>query len=97
MSIIPRSFQIRFASGPIEPIDITQIRSFSGSIATGALLTYTKNAIERQKNADHLFTLINSGVLKININQKYSLDEAGLAHKDLAERKTIGSSILTPN
>ena len=86
-----------FASGPIEPIDITQIRSFSGSIATGALLTYTKNSIERQKNADHLFALINSGVIKININQKYSLDEASLAHKDLSERKTIGSSILTPN
>ena len=85
-----------FASGPIEPVDISQIRPFSGSIATGALLTYTKNSIERQKNADQLFALINSGILKININQKYSLDEAGLAHKDLAGRKTIGSSILTP-
>ena len=85
-----------FASGPIEPIDISKIRAFSGSIATGALLTYTKNPIERQKNANQLFDLINSGVLKININQKYSLEDVGQAHIDLAGRKTIGSSILIP-
>jgi len=85
-----------FASGPIEPVDISSIRSISGSIATGALLTYTKNYIERQKNANQLFDLINKGVLKININQKYSLEEASLAHSDLSGRKTIGSSILIP-
>ena len=85
-----------FASGPIEPVDISQIRSFSGSIATGALLTYTKNHIERQKNADQLFNLINKAVLKININQKYSLEDAEVAHRELAGRKTIGSSVLIP-
>jgi len=85
-----------FASGPIEPVDITKIRPFSGSIATGALLTYTKNSNERQKNANQLFGLINKGVLKISINQKYSLEEVQLAHRDLAGRKTIGSSILIP-
>ena len=85
-----------FASGPIEPVDITKIRPFSGSIATGALLTYTKNSNERQKNANQLFDLINKGVLKININQKYSLEEVQLAHRDLAGRKTMGSSILIP-
>ena len=85
-----------FASGPIKPVDITKIRPFSGSIATGALLTYTKNSNERQKNANQLFSLINKGVLKININQKYSLEEVQLAHRDLAGRKTIGSSILIP-
>ena len=85
-----------FASGPIEPVDITKIRPFSGSIATGALLTYTKNSNERQKNANQLFGLINKGVLKISINQKYSLEEVQLAHRDLAGRKTMGSSILIP-
>ena len=85
-----------FASGPIEPVDISSIRSISGSIATGALLTYTKNHIERQKNANQLFDLINKGVLEININQKYSLEEASLAHSDISGRKTIGSSILIP-
>ena len=85
-----------FASGPIEPVDISRIRPFSGSIATGALLTYTKNHIERQKNADQLFNLINKAVLKININQKYSLEDAEVAHRELAGRKTIGSSVLIP-
>ena len=85
-----------FSSGPIESVDISSIRPFSGSIATGALLTYTKNQKERQKNADHLFGLINKGIIKININQKYSLKDASEAHIDLASRKTIGSSILQP-
>ena len=86
-----------FSSGPIEPVNISNIRPFSGSIATGALLTYTKNHIERQKNSNQLFDLINKDILKININQEYSLEEASSAHRDLSERKTTGSSILIPS
>ena len=86
-----------FSSGPVEPVNISSIRPFSGSIATGALLTYTKNHEERQKNSDQLFDLINRNILKININQKYSLEDAPLAHQELAGRKTTGSSILIPN
>ena len=61
-----------FASGPIQPVDISVLRPFSQSIATGGLMTYTKNPIERQKNSEQLFDLINKGVLKININQNIS-------------------------
>ncbi|MBT4110107.1 MAG: quinone oxidoreductase, partial [Pelagibacterales bacterium] len=32
----------------------------------------------------------------ININQKYSLQDATIAHRDLSGRKTTGSSILIP-
>lgn len=85
-----------FASGPIQPVDISVLRPFSQSIATGGLMTYTKNPIERQKNSEQLFDLINKGVLKININQKYSLQDATIAHRDLSGRKTTGSSILIP-
>ena len=85
-----------FASGPIQPVDISVIRPFSQSIATGGLMTYTKNSVERQKNSKQLFDLINKGVLKININQKYSLEDASKAHQDLSGRKTTGSSILIP-
>ena len=85
-----------FASGPIQPVDISVLRPFSQSIATGGLMTYTKNPIERQKNSEQLFNLINKGVLKININQKYSLQDATIAHRDLSGRKTTGSSILIP-
>ena len=85
-----------FASGPIQPVDISVIRPFSQSIATGGLMTYTKKPVERQKNSKRLFDLINKGVLKININQKYSLEDASKAHQDLSGRKTTGSSILIP-
>ena len=85
-----------FASGPIQPVDIFVLRPFSQSIATGGLMTYTKNPVERQKNSKRLFDLINKGVLKININQKYSLEDASKAHQDLSGRKTTGSSILIP-
>ena len=59
-------------------------------------MIYTKNPVERQKNSKQLFDLINKGVLKININQKYSLEDASKAHQDLSGRKTTGSSILIP-
>jgi len=57
---------------------------------------FVKGLSAASRYANLLFDLINSGVLKININQKYSLEDVGQAHRDLAGRKTIGSSILIP-
>ncbi len=83
------------ASGPIGPVDINRLRSRSASVAVGGLITFTKDPVERARNAKTLFGLIADGALKIEINQRYPLAEAGRAHADLEGRKTTGSSILT--
>jgi NADPH:quinone reductase-like Zn-dependent oxidoreductase len=45
--------------------------------------------------AKDLFEVVLSGPVKIVINRTYKVREAVQAHRDLAARKTIGSTILT--
>jgi ATP-dependent protease Clp ATPase subunit len=42
-----------------------------------------------------LFDVVQSGVVKININQTYPLKDVSKAHRDLEARKTTGSTVLT--
>jgi NADPH2:quinone reductase len=41
-----------------------------------------------------LFDVISKGVVRVNINQSYLLQNAQQAHRELEGRKTIGSSVL---
>ena len=40
--------------------------------------------------------MVKSGKVKIAIDQRYPLGEAGQAHIDLESRKTTGQTILVP-
>jgi len=82
------------SSGPIEPININQLRSFSGSIATGGLNTYIKDSSEMQKNADAFFKMIMNKDIKINIDKVFSIDDIQEAQMMLENRLSTGSIIL---
>ena len=45
--------------------------------------------------AKELFDVVQSGAVKININQTYPLKDVAKAHRDLEARKTTGSKVLT--
>jgi NADPH2:quinone reductase len=40
--------------------------------------------------------VVESGQIKVAINQTYALEDAAKAHIDLEARKTSGSSVLLP-
>ena len=82
------------SSGPIEPININQLRSFSGSIATGGLNTYIKDSNEMQKNADAFFKMIMNEEIKINIDKIFSIDDIQEAQTALENRLSTGSIVL---
>ena len=82
------------SSGPIEPININQLRSFSGSIATGGLNTYIKDSSEMQKNADTFFKMIMNKEIKINIDKVFSIDDIQEAQMMLENRLSTGSIVL---
>jgi NADPH2:quinone reductase len=82
------------SSGPIEPININQLRSFSGSIATGGLNTYIKDSSEMQKNADAFFKMIMNKDIKINIDKVFSMDDIQEAQMMLENRLSTGSIVL---
>jgi len=46
--------------------------------------------------AADLFHMVDSGKVKIEINQRYQLSDVQQAHRDLEARKTTGSTILLP-
>jgi len=84
------------ASGPVPPIDALQL-AIKGSlyVTRPALADYIADPAERAELANELFGHVAAGRIKIEINQRYALEDAVQAHKDLESRKTTGSSIFT--
>ena len=83
------------ASGPIPPIDATQL-AIKGSlfITRPALADYIADPAEKNALAGELFGHVAAGRIKIEINQRYKLEDAAQAHRDLESRRTTGSSIF---
>ena len=82
------------SSGPIDPINISMLRSFSGSISTGGLNTYIKDANEMQMNAETFFDMIIKKDLEINIDKTFHIDKIREAQSILEKRQTTGSIVL---
>jgi NADPH2:quinone reductase len=43
-----------------------------------------------------LFKSIAAGTIDVTVGQRYPLEQAAQAHRDLENRKTIGSIVLEP-
>ena len=98
-SLQPRGLLVIFgnASGSVEGFDVG-ILAAKGSlyVTRPTLATYVAKDSDLQANAKDLFDMVASGKVKIEVNQRYRLAEAVQAHRDLASRKTTGSTILVP-
>jgi len=83
------------ASGPVPPIEATQL-AIKGSVyvTRPALADYIADPAEKAELAGELFGHVAAGRIRIEINQKYRLQDAAQAHRDLESRKTTGSSIF---
>jgi NADPH2:quinone reductase len=45
---------------------------------------------------DELFDFVERGILKVEVHKTYALRDAAQAHRDVEDRKTIGSVVLLP-
>jgi NADPH2:quinone reductase len=83
------------ASGAIPPFDPVLL-AMKGSIfmTRPALADYIADPAEKAALANELFSHVASGKINIQINQRYSLEDAAAAHHDLESRSTTGSSIF---
>jgi NADPH2:quinone reductase len=83
------------ASGPIPPFN-PQLLAMKGSLylTRPALADYIADPAEKSELASELFGHVASGRIRIEINQRYALQDAAQAHRDLESRKTTGSSIF---
>ncbi|MGF6484703.1 quinone oxidoreductase family protein [Paraburkholderia sp. JPY419] len=83
------------ASGPIPPFN-PQLLAMKGSLylTRPALADYIADPAEKDELARDIFELVASGRIKIELNQRYALEDAAQAHRDLESRKTTGSSVF---
>jgi NADPH2:quinone reductase len=95
----PLGYMISFgnASGPVPPVTLTTLTA-KGSIYVQrpTLNTYASKREWLEEMAGDLFDVVASGKVKIEINQRYALKDAGAAQTALESRKTTGSTILLP-
>jgi NADPH2:quinone reductase len=85
------------ASGAPDPLDL-QLLANSGSlfITRPTLVSYTASTEELRQSSADVFQRVLSGDIRVEINQRYALDDVQRAHRDLESRKTTGSTILLP-
>ena len=85
------------SSGPVGAVDIG-ILSTKGSLylTRPTLFHYTRDARELQDTANDFFAVVQSGAVKVAINQRFPLAEAAKAHAALHSRGTTGATVLIP-
>ena len=85
------------ASGPVPPFAVGVLGP-KGSlyITRQTLFTHIATREDTQAMADELFAVVNSGAVKIRIDQRFPLAEVAQAHRELEARKTTGSTVLLP-
>jgi NADPH2:quinone reductase len=97
--LVVRGMLVSFgnASGAVPAFE-PGILSAKGSLylTRPTLFHYTRTAQELQDTAHALFAVIQSGAVKISINQRFPLAEAREAHEALHSRATTGATILVP-
>ena len=98
-SLAPRGYFVSFGTttGAPEPVAASTLQKMGSLYFTRpTLVTYTASTEDLRNSAAAVFDMFAKGVLKININQRYALDDVAKAHADLESGRTSGSSVLIP-
>ena len=85
------------ASGVPDPINILDLmRKGSLYITRPTLFDYVKTREQLENASNKFFDVLKSGKVKVDVQQKFDLADIGKAHNSVAERKTIGTTIIIP-
>ena len=98
-SLAPLGLMVSYgnASGPVPPVELGLLAAKGSLFLTRpTLATYTAKRSDLERVAADLFAAVGSGAVKIQVNQTFSLKDAGAAHTALESRKTTGSTVLLP-
>ena len=97
--LAPRGFFVSFgtSSGKVPPVDASTLQH-KGSLyfTRPSLADYCAARTDYEASVARVFDMVASGKIKIDIGQRYSLDDAVRAHTDLETEATSGSSLLIP-
>lgn len=84
------------ASGPIQPVDIASYASKSATISRPNFAHYVSDTDTVRAMTERLFPLLANGRLRVDIGDRFPLDEVGEAHRLLESRSTMGATVLVP-
>ena len=84
------------ASGPVPPLDISLLAK-KGSIflAKPTLATYTADPAHMREMVEGLLKAIGDGTVKIEVSRAEPMENVASLHRDISDRKTVGSVVLT--
>jgi NADPH:quinone reductase len=97
--LAPRGLLVSFgnASGPVKALDLGLLAARGSLYVTRPTLgSYISTDKDFHETVDDLVAIVKSGKVKIPVNQRYALKDAGQAHRDLEARKTTGTTVLIP-
>jgi NADPH2:quinone reductase len=84
-------------SGKPEPFDLARLAQGGSLYVTRpTLFDYVATRQELLASASALFEVLERGVVKVEVRQRWPLREAAAAHRALEGRQTQGSTILVP-
>ena len=85
------------ASGSLDNIDVKKSIQPKGLYFTRpAMWHYLSTNDQIKEGADKLFKNIKEGIIKVEIFNKYKLEDVTQAHKDLESRKITGPAVIIP-
>jgi len=85
------------ASGSLDNIDVKKSIQPKGLYFTRpAMWHYLSTNDQIKEGADKLFKNIKEGIIKVEIFNKYRLEDVTQAHKDLESRKITGPAVIIP-
>jgi NADPH:quinone reductase len=98
-SLAPLGIMVSYgnASGPVPPVDLSVLAAKGSLFLTRpSLNTYMAKRSVLLAAAADLFAVVQSGIVKIEVDQTFPLRDAAEAHRALESRRTTGSTILIP-
>jgi NADPH:quinone reductase len=85
------------SSGPVPPVDPQRLNAAGSLFLTRpTLVHYTRTPDEFSWRAGELLDAIAAGTINVTVSERYRLQDAERAHRDLQGRKTVGSIVLVP-
>lgn len=84
------------ASGPVPPFAPAVLAAKCLYVTRATLFAHIATRESCQRMADELFSVVQSGQVRIHIAQRFALADVQAAHRALEGRQTTGSSILLP-
>jgi NADPH2:quinone reductase len=85
------------AGGPVEGVNLATLNQHGSLFVTRPkAFDYYATPEERAAGMGRVFELLEAGVLKVEIGQRFALEDAAEAHRAIAAGETVGSTLLVP-